>query len=162
MGKKDKGSVFDYRVLVVDDILINRKVFDRMVKRVGVSYSVTVDSGKKALEELSRNHFDLVITDLQMPGMSGTELSAAIRDSNNLLTVPIVVGLTADISDDAVTRCIESGMADMMYKPITVSEMKDYFETTVPNLKRGIWYKATTTGTSNNTNGGDSDGGDSD
>ena len=155
-AKKDKGSVFDYRVLVVDDILINRKVFDRMVKKVGVSYSVTVDSGKKALEELSRNHFDLVITDLQMPGMSGTELSAAIRDSNNLSIVPIVVGLTADTSDDAVTRCIESGMADMMYKPITVSEMKDYFETTVPNLKRGIWYKATTTGTSNNTNGGDS------
>lgn len=143
-GKKEdkKSPVLNYRVLFVDDILINRKVIGRMIKKVGISKSTTVDSGENALEELARNHYDLVITDLQMPGMSGTELSAAIRDKNTFSsTPPIVVGLTA--SGDDATQCIESGMADLLYKPITVSEMKEYFETIVPKLKPGVWYKST-------------------
>lgn len=148
--RQGKGSsLFDYRVLVVDDVLINRKVFDRMIKKVGISKSVTVDSGRNALDELSRNRYDVVITDLQMPGMSGTDLCAAIRDSNTLSYKPIVVGLTADISGDAVKRCVESGMADLLYKPITLSEMKDYFETTIPKLQPGIWYKSATSASYN-------------
>ncbi len=153
--KTSKASVFDCRVLLVDDTLINRKVFDRMLKKLGISCSVTVNSGEKALQELARNSYDLVITDLQMPGMSGTELSAAIRDSNNGTTTPVVVGLTADIRRDALDRCVESGMADVLYKPITLSEMKEYFETTVPHLKPGVWYKATI-GTYNSSSSDDS------
>lgn len=153
-NKISKESVFDCRVLLVDDTLINRKVFDRMLKKIGISHSVTVNSGEKALQELARNSYDLVITDLQMPGMSGTELSAAIRDSNN---GSIVVGLTADISSEALERCVESGMADLLYKPITLSEMKDYFETTVPHLKAGVWYRATTTSAPYNSSTSDDD-----
>jgi signal transduction histidine kinase/CheY-like chemotaxis protein len=138
---KDEGSVFDRRVLLVDDTLINRKVVGRMLKTIGISNPVTMESGKEALEELSTNRYDLVITDLQMPGMSGTELSAAIQDMHNESTLPIVVGFTADSSSDAAERCSKSGMSDLLYKPITLSEMKDYFETTVPNLKPGIWHK---------------------
>ena len=145
-SKKSPG--LQYRVLVVDDILINRKVIGRMIKKVGISEFAIVDSGKNALEELARNHYDLVITDLQMPGMSGTELSANIRDSKTLSSTPIVVGLTA--SGDDATQCIESGMADLLYKPITVSEMKEYFEATVPNLKPGSWYKSIPTESNKN------------
>ena len=133
-----EGAAFDRRVLMVDDVLINRKVFDRMLKKIGIKNAVIVESGEKALEELSRNRYDLVITDLQMPGMTGTELSTKILDDES--APPIVVGLTADTSADVVERCSESGMSDVLYKPITVSEMKDYFETTVPNLRPGIWY----------------------
>lgn len=138
---KDEGSVFDRRVLLVDDTLINRKVVGRMLKKIGISNPVIMESGKEALEELSTNRYDLVITDLQMPGMSGTELSAAIQDMNNESTLPIVVGFTADTSSDAAERCSKSGMSDVLYKPITLWEMKEYFETTVPNLKPGIWHK---------------------
>jgi len=143
--KNDEISLFDLRVLTVDDMLINRKVFDRMLKRLGIKNSVTVESGEKALEELSRNHYDLVITDLQMPGISGTELSAAIQssvknESSSSSALPIVVGLTADTSADVVGLCSESGMSDVLFKPITLTEMKDYFKMTLPNLKPGIWH----------------------
>ena len=154
-NKISKGSVFDCRVLLVDDTLINRKVFDRMLKKIGISQSVTVNSGEKALQELAKNNYDFVITDIQMPGMSGTELSAAIRDSNNGSSAPIVVGLTADISSEALEGCVESGMADLLYKPITLSEMKDYFETTVPHLKAGVWYRATTSASYNSSSSDD-------
>jgi CheY-like chemotaxis protein len=138
IAKQTKASVFDPCVLLVDDTLINRKVFDRMLRKIGISKSITVDSGYKALEALSDNHYDLVITDLQMPGMSGTELSVAIERS--IEEPPVVIGLTADTSNGVAQRCAESGMADVLYKPITLAEMKEYFETTMPSLKPGIWY----------------------
>ena len=164
----ETASIFKRRVLFVDDILINRKVFDRMLRSVGVSHIKTVDSGHNALVELSEYpcQYDLVITDLQMPGMSGTELCGAItkmyeeRSKNEHLSPPgaqgesastasasmadcrpVVVGLTADTSPDVAGQCQGSGMADVIYKPITVAEMRDYFRTTLGHLKAGVWYK---------------------
>mmetsp|Transcript_7135 Transcript_7135/g.10844 ORF Transcript_7135/g.10844 Transcript_7135/m.10844 type:complete len:435 (+) Transcript_7135:422-1726(+) len=135
--KEDEASsVFDGSILFVDDILINRKVIGRMLSKIGVSNVVTVESGKEALEELSRHPFDLVITDLQMPEMSGTELTVAI---NNRISPPIVVGLTADTSFGVAERCKASGMADVLYKPVILSEMSDYLRETFPLLKQGVW-----------------------
>lgn len=136
------NPVFDLNVLLVDDTLINRKVFDRMLKRMGVTKSKTVESGDEALKELSQNHYDLVITDLQMPEMSGTELSVAIQ--NRIEAPPVVVGLTADTGNGVAQKCRESGMADVLYKPITLVEMKEYFETTIPHLQPGVWYASAT------------------
>lgn len=131
-------SLFDMRVLLVDDTLINRKVFHRMLKEIGVTNSLTVESGEKALEELSSNAYDLVITDLQMPGMSGTDLSRAIN--NRSISPPVVVALTANNGIGVVEKCAASGMADVLYKPMTLSELRCYFETTVPKLQAGVWY----------------------
>lgn len=131
-------SVFRRRILLVDDVLINRKVLDRMLKRIGALKVVTVGSGHDALAELSKHQYDLVITDLQMPHMSGNELSKAIAAAN-LPKRPVVVGLTADTSMRIAEKCAESGMADVIYKPITVSEMRDYFETVVGHLQPGVW-----------------------
>lgn len=57
------------RVLVVDDTLINLKVLDRMLKQVGVKFATCVDSGYKAMQMLENGDYNLVITDVQMPGM---------------------------------------------------------------------------------------------
>jgi len=134
-GENLEKSAFDLSVLLVDDTLINRKVFARMLQKIGITNSVTVESGYEALDELSRNHYDLVITDLQMPGMSGDELSAAIQ--RTIEAKPGVIGLTADTRSGVAQKCKDSGMADVLYKPITAAEMKEYFESTVPNLRPG-------------------------
>lgn len=152
---------FDYRklrVLVVDDTLINRKVLDRMLKKIGVVEISTAESGRDALDELfsSGNAYDLVITDLQMPGMSGTELTVEImrrqeaseeRDPpDELLTSPfrrpfVVVGLTADMSPGIAEKCAKSGMSDLLYKPITLVEIKEYFQTKISKLQPGEWRR---------------------
>jgi CheY-like chemotaxis protein len=131
------------RILLVDDVLINRKVIGRMVKLVGISDIVTVDSGQNALIELFKNGpYDLVISDLQMPGMSGTEMCQAIMaDTNGCLSrLPVVVGLTADTNVNVAENCRVAGMSAVMYKPISVAEMRDFFETTVGRLKPGVWH----------------------
>lgn len=131
------------RVLLVDDVLINRKVIGRMVKTVGVSDIVTADSGENALLELSENGpYDLVITDLQMPGMSGTDLCEAIMSGEICCPtnrLPVVVGLTADTSVKVAENCRASGMSKVLYKPISVVEMMDFFETSVMRLRPGVW-----------------------
>jgi CheY-like chemotaxis protein len=135
------------RILLVDDVLINRKVIGRMVKLVGIADIVTVDSGQNALIELFKNgQYDLVISDLQMPGMSGTELCEAIMaDTDGFLSrIPVVVGLTADTSIRVAENCRAAGMSAVMYKPISVAEMRDFFETTVGRLKPGVWYTSNT------------------
>ena len=131
------------RVLLVDDVLINRKVIGRMVKLVGVSDVVTVDSGENALRELSENGpYDLVITDLQMPGMSGSELCGSIISHNSSPDIrqPIVVGLTADTSVKMAETCRASGMSTILYKPISVVEMREFFATTAMLLQPGVWF----------------------
>lgn len=123
----------EYRILIVDDTLINRRVLERMLIRIGVSQVTAVESGTLALQHLDRNddNFNLVITDLQMPNdMSGTELSAAIRKREG----PLVIGLTADTSSEVDKSCRESGMVDVLHKPITVTELHDYFENVVKTL----------------------------
>lgn len=131
------------RVLLVDDVLINRKVIGRMVKKVGVSDIVAVDSGANALREISENGpYDLVISDLQMPEMSGSELCNAIMadKSSPDMQKPVVVGLTADTSIKVAQECEECGMSTVMYKPISVIEMREFFETTVARLEPGVWF----------------------
>lgn len=119
------------RVLVVDDILINRKVLDRMLRRIGVVTLKTAESGKDALLALESDPYDLVISDLQMPGMSGMELSAEIQKRVTIPQKPVIVGLTADTSPDLHGLCIESGMVDLIHKPITVVELGEYFDKTI-------------------------------
>lgn len=129
------------RVLLVDDVLINRKVIGRMVKQVGVLEIVTVDSGQSALIELSRNEYDLVITDLQMPNMSGIDLCKAIMADQGSPGVrkPVCVGLTADTSIKVAQECKECGMSTVMYKPISVIEMREFFEKSLMRLRPGVW-----------------------
>ena len=164
-SKRKRGSLqnhspsIDYRnlrVLVVDDILINRKVLDRMLKKIGVLQVSTADSGRSALDELfsSGNTYDLVITDLQMPGMSGIELTEVIvqkmKEKSEQKPKPpdgvpplVVVGLTADMSAGVTEKCALSGMSDLLYKPITLIEIKEYFQTTISKLQPGQWCSST-------------------
>jgi CheY-like chemotaxis protein len=143
------------RVLVVDDTLINRKVLDRMLKKIGVCKVSTMESGESALMELfsSGKTYDLVISDLQMPGMSGTELTEEIfrkrqqleqvklHEGGVVAPIPslVVVGLTADMSPGIAEKCAACGMSDLLYKPITLVEIKEYFLTKVGTLQPGKW-----------------------
>jgi len=160
LSREGHGSLRtdDYRklrVLVVDDTLINRKVLDRMLKKIGVCKVSTVESGENALMELfsSGKTYDLVISDLQMPGMSGTEMTEEIFRKRQQLeqeklhevgvVVPspslVVVGLTADMSPGIAEKCAACGMSDLLYKPITLVEIKEYFQTKAGTLQSGQW-----------------------
>ena len=66
------------KVLVVDDERKRRRVLQILLERMGIE-SVGAESGEEALEHFQAEKFDLVLTDLKMPGMTGLELLARVR-----------------------------------------------------------------------------------
>ncbi len=102
------------RILVVDDSGFQRKKTCRVLHRAGYETSDAPD-GKAALEAIERETPDLVITDLNMPTMTGMELLAALQERG--FTPPVVV-LTSDVQDATREECMVHGAAEVMTKPV--------------------------------------------
>jgi CheY-like chemotaxis protein/two-component sensor histidine kinase len=132
--KRNSGGAYNYKVLVVDDTIINLKVMDKMLSRIGVKNVKTLDSGGKALAYLEEESVDLVLTDIQMPHMSGHELSEKIHHNSKLVCSPTVVAMTAETSERLHERCRSSGIVHVLHKPITAPELERFFSETVAGL----------------------------
>jgi len=68
-----------------------------------------------------------VISDVQMPGMSGPELCRAILQSSIIILKPIVVAFTADTSEAVARECLQSGMRNVLHKPLTTGQLLEFF-----------------------------------
>lgn len=102
-------------ILVVDDLESNRTMLSRRLARDG--HAVTVaESGRRALELLANEDFDLILLDLMMPEMNGFEVLARIKSDGNLHQVPVIM-ISALDELDSVARCIEAGAEDYLPKP---------------------------------------------
>lgn len=104
------------RMLIVDDENLNRDMLARRLTREGC-HSVGARSGPEALDLLSREEFDVVLLDIQMPGMNGIEVLQEIKRDAALRHLPVIM-LSALTDIDRVARCIELGAEDYLPKPI--------------------------------------------
>jgi signal transduction histidine kinase/CheY-like chemotaxis protein len=103
-------------ILVVDDSPINLKLADALLTGRGVEV-VAVDSGTAALDAIARRDFDLVLMDLEMPGMSGIETCHRIRAGVGRCGAVPIVAVTAHAFADKRQAVIEAGMNDLLPKP---------------------------------------------
>ncbi|MBM4782713.1 MAG: response regulator [Archangiaceae bacterium] len=111
-------------VLLVEDNVVNQRVSAGMLKRLG-HLVVVVDDGRKALEAVERQHFDVVLMDVQMPEMDGLEATRAIRTRGGLLSAIPIIALTASVLKDERLACFEAGMNDVLAKPLTLDALRD-------------------------------------
>jgi len=111
------------RVLVVEDNPVNRLLGVRLIEKRGHAV-VAVASGEEALEVLRRDRFDLVLMDVQMPGMDGFETTCAIRreETRSGNHLPIIA-VTARAMKGDQERCLLAGMDGYISKPINGSEL---------------------------------------
>jgi PAS domain S-box-containing protein len=111
------------RVLVVEDNLVNQRLAVRLLEKRGHHVAVA-GNGRQALEALEKEHFDLVLMDLQMPEMDGFEATAAIRkmEGANDHRLPIVA-LTAHAMKGDREKCLAAGMDGYLSKPIRPQEL---------------------------------------
>ena len=108
------------RVLVVDDERKMRRVLQILLEQMGLE-SVAAESGEEALEHFSGERVDLVLTDLRLPGMSGIDLLARIRETN--ADVPVVV-LTAHGTVQTAVAAMKQGAFDYILKPFDVQAIE--------------------------------------
>lgn len=112
------------RVLVVDDDAVVGQSINRVL--AGRGFLVTeAASGKDALEELERRPYDLVFTDLRMPGMCGLDMAARLKKSHPDLSVVVVTGYGTEASE---TLARELGVAGYLRKPLPPQTIIDQAE----------------------------------
>jgi signal transduction histidine kinase/CheY-like chemotaxis protein len=121
-GKKAKGMFLGRRVLVVDDVPINRTVLDGLLAYYGIRPD-SVSSGEEALQACSGKTYDLVLMDNHMPGMDGLECARLLRAKHGA-RVNAIVAVTADAMAEARERCLDAGMDDVLTKPILEEELQ--------------------------------------
>jgi CheY-like chemotaxis protein/HPt (histidine-containing phosphotransfer) domain-containing protein len=112
----------DARILVAEDNEVNRLVALRMLASLGFASVVAVSNGQEAVDACSRESFDLVLMDCQMPGMDGLQATRRLRRMG--VEVP-VVAFTASATLEDRDRCLAAGMNDYLTKPVEKAVLAD-------------------------------------
>jgi signal transduction histidine kinase/ligand-binding sensor domain-containing protein/ActR/RegA family two-component response regulator len=112
-------SVSGLQVLLVEDNLINQRVALRMLEKLGC-VAVLASDGREALERLSREAFDVVLMDCEMPVLDGPQATQLLRKLPSPSARVPVVALTANALDEARQRCLQAGMDLFLPKPISL------------------------------------------
>ena len=109
------------RILVAEDNPINQLLAKRMLEKQGHTV-VIVPNGVAAVEANERSEFDLILMDVQMPGMDGYEATRAIRQRETKTRTPIIA-LTAHAMASDQQHCLDAGMDAYIAKPIDAGEL---------------------------------------
>jgi len=105
------------RILVVDDVSVNRELVRAMLEPLGHTF-VEACNGLEAVEASLREPFDLILMDLQMPGMDGVSAAKAIRATSPVNKLTPILALSANVLPDHLAACEAAGMDDHIGKPI--------------------------------------------
>src|SRR3990172_8982864 len=103
------------KILVVDDDPVIGKSFDRVLSGKGYAV-ITAADGEEALRKLSSETYDVVFTDIRMPGMSGLEVAERVKASQPWLPVVIVTGFGSEAHE---ARAKATGVSGFLNKPLS-------------------------------------------
>ena len=122
----EEGSLSQYRALIVDDALLNRKVLCTFLEKTGIKMEEAA-SGEEAIEKYIHSpvgYYNIIFMDIHMPNMNGYEATEKIRRSDKMdaLTVPIIA-VTADAFKETEEKVLVCGMNGFISKPINFAKL---------------------------------------
>ncbi|MEE9431781.1 MAG: response regulator [Melioribacteraceae bacterium] len=119
----DVQNSLEKNILLVEDNPMNQEVEIKLLEKAG--YNVfAIETGEEAIEQVKTNKFDLVLMDIELPGISGLEATKEIRNlEEHLRNIPVIAA-TARSSMKDREKCLDAGMNDYISKPINISFMK--------------------------------------
>lgn len=120
---KVEKKVFYQKVLIAEDNLINQKMMEQILKKLQVTFDI-VSNGKKAIEKIKSENFDLIFMDVRMPVMDGLEATRIIKSLPLKHRMPLIVGLTANATTQDREECIANGMDDYISKPAKLKDIQ--------------------------------------
>jgi two-component system chemotaxis response regulator CheY len=116
------------KFLVVDDSVTMRRIVLNSLKNLGYNDFVEANDGREAIEKLSGdNQINFIITDWNMPGVSGLELVKAVRSSEKLSGLPILMVTTRGIKEDII-EALQAKVNNYIIKPFTPAVLKEKIE----------------------------------
>lgn len=115
------------KILIVDDFSTMRRIIKNLLRDLGFTNTAEADDGTTALPMLENGQFDFVITDWNMPGMTGIELLKAIRADERLKPLPILM-VTAEAKRDQIIAAAQAGVNGYVVKPFTAAALQEKIE----------------------------------
>ncbi|MBF0469038.1 MAG: response regulator [Desulfamplus sp.] len=112
------------KVLIVDDFATMRRILKNILKQLGFKNLLEADDGTTALDALEKNDIDLVISDWNMPKMTGLELLKSVRASKKYAKIPFLM-VTAEAQKQNVIEAVQAGVSNYVVKPFTAEAISE-------------------------------------
>lgn len=126
-----------YKILLADDNPVNLDLATRLLERKGHEI-VTAENGKEAVDRFLEKTFDVILMDLEMPGISGIEAARQIRAKEKALSVETpaytpIIAMTAHDQETERTACLVVGMDGFISKPISIKTINQTIHDIIQN-----------------------------
>lgn len=119
------------RVLVVDDFSTMRRIIKNILRQIGFNNVVEADDGTTAWEVLNKDKIDFIISDWNMPQMTGIELLRKVRASEEFGDLPFLM-VTAEAQQENIIEAVQAKVSNYIVKPFTAEVMKQKIDKIVP------------------------------
>lgn len=112
------------KILVVDDFSTMRRIVKNLLGDLGFKNIDEADDGNTALPKLQSGNFDFLVTDWNMPGMTGIDLLKAVRADPNLASLPVLM-VTAESKREQIIEAAQAGVNGYVVKPFTAGTLEE-------------------------------------
>lgn len=112
----------DMDVLIVDDASAMRRIVRGLLKELGFKNMREAENGQLALDELKKKKADFVVSDWNMPVMTGIDLLRAIRADDALKSIPVLM-VTAEAKQENIVEAVQAGVSNYIVKPFNAATL---------------------------------------
>jgi len=112
------------KIMVVDDMSTMRRIVKNLLKQLGFANVEEAENGQEALIKLKADKFGFVVSDWNMPVMSGIQLLRAIRADEALKSIPVLM-VTAEAQKENIIEAVQAGVSNYVVKPFTAEALKE-------------------------------------
>ncbi len=121
----------EMRVLIVDDFSTMRRIVRNVLRQLGFNNVVEADDGTTAWEVLQREKIDFIVSDWNMPQMTGIELLRKVRADEKLADTPFLM-VTAEAQQENILEAVQAKVSNYIVKPFTADTLKQKIDKIFP------------------------------
>lgn len=112
------------KILVVDDMVTMRRIVKNILKQLGFPNVDEAENGQDALQKLRGDAYGFVVSDWNMPVMTGIDMLRAIRGDEKLKAIPVLM-VTAEAQQSNLVEAVQAGVSNYIVKPFTAETMQE-------------------------------------
>ncbi|MDH5229322.1 MAG: chemotaxis response regulator CheY [Gammaproteobacteria bacterium] len=124
------------KILIVDDFSTMRRIIKNLLRDLGFNNTEEADDGQTALPMLKKNNYDFLVTDWNMPGMTGIDLLKAVRADPEINTLPVLM-VTAEQKKEQIVEAAQAGVNGYIVKPFTATTLKEKLDKIFERINGG-------------------------